>query len=72
MVLIDIKEGEKCLVSNIASKNQHTIRLYELGFIRNVEIIMFKNDTGPLILSINGSRVAIGRALSRMVNVIKI
>lgn len=42
-------------------------RLYELGLNKGVLVEIVKNDIGPLILNIQGHKLAIGRGLANKI-----
>ncbi|MBC8590359.1 FeoA family protein [Wansuia hejianensis] len=46
-------------------------RLCELGLNKGTEIKMIKNDIGPIILSISGHKLAIGKGLASKIIVEK-
>ncbi len=39
-------------------------RLYELGLRRGAKVRILKNDIGPIILSVSGFKMALGRGLA--------
>jgi Fe2+ transport system protein FeoA len=39
-------------------------RLYELGLNKGADIKVIKNDFGPIILSLSGNKLALGRGLA--------
>jgi len=60
--LIDLSSGSKALVQSIAGGRGHCSRLASLGLTNGVEVDVLQNyGHGPLILSVRGVRLAIGR-----------
>lgn len=70
--LIFFIPGAKGKVYDINGGSVSSKRLFEMGFNKGQEIQIIKNDVGPLIIGINGSRIAIGRGMAHkiMLNVI--
>lgn len=46
-------------------------RLHELGLYKDAEVKMLKNDRGPVIFSLSGSKLALGRNLASNVIISK-
>lgn len=46
-------------------------RLHELGLYKDAEIKMLKNDNGPVIISLSGSKLALGRNLANNIKIAK-
>ncbi len=44
-------------------------RLHELGLYKDAEIKMLKNDRGPVIFSLSGSKLALGRNLASHIKI---
>ena len=44
--------------------------LADLGVLEGVKLRIIKNDQGPLIVEVKGTRVAIGRGIARKIEVI--
>ncbi len=70
-ILTTLSVGEKGKISLIDAGKNATKRLYEMGFHTNAPVRVIKNDWGPLIVSINGNKVALGRGLAEKVVLIK-
>ncbi|MDX9916775.1 MAG: FeoA family protein [Gudongella sp.] len=64
MVLSSLKANRKCRVKNISGGGFARRRLHELGFIAGAEVKVVKNDFGPVIVSLSGNKLAIGRGLA--------
>ena len=64
MVLSNLKANNKCKIRNIAGGGHARRRLHELGFIAGAEVKVVKNDFGPVIVSLSGNKLAIGRGLA--------
>lgn len=67
MPLTAFSKGEKGHIENINGGKKLCKRLYEMGFNKGTEIRVVKNDVGPLIVSIYGSKVAIGRGMAEKI-----
>ncbi len=65
--LTELGPGERGQVKSIDAGRNATKRLYEMGFNTNAFVRIIKNDTGPVIVSINGNKVALGRGLAEKV-----
>lgn len=65
--LTNLQPGERGRVSAIDAGKQATKRLYEIGFNTSAHVTVIKNDAGPVIVSINGNKVALGRGLANKV-----
>lgn len=59
-----LKNGEFGLVNLISAGKNATKRLYEMGFYSGAKVKIIKNDLGPIIVSLNGCKVALGRGLA--------
>ncbi len=69
--LTNLRAGEKGKVHAIAAGKYATKRLYEIGFNTSAHVTVIKNDAGPVIVSINGNKVALGRGLAHKVMLAK-
>lgn len=67
--LIYLKTNEKATVSGISNCGHARKRLYELGLNKGTKVTMVKNDIGPVILSIHGHKLALGRGLASKIMV---
>jgi ferrous iron transport protein A len=65
--LTNLQPGERGRVSAIDAGKYATKRLYEIGFNTSAHVTVIKNDIGPVIVSINGNKVALGRGLASKV-----
>ena len=61
--------GEKGIITGINGGRTATIRLFEMGFNRGSEVCIVKNDIGPIIVSLAGSKIALGWGLARKIMV---
>ncbi|RXM58573.1 FeoA family protein [Clostridium tetani] len=59
--------GEKGIVEIIEGSDTITKRLYEMGINKGSNIEIIKNDFGPLIVSLTGSRIAISKGLAQKI-----
>jgi Fe2+ transport system protein FeoA len=62
--LIDLQPNDVGRVKEIMGCNDAKKRLFELGLNRGAQIQMIKNDIGPIILSMSGHKLALGRGLA--------
>jgi ferrous iron transport protein A len=63
--LINLKEGEKAIITSIVGGWQATKRLADLGLTPNTQIkILRKALMGPLEIEVKNSRLVIGRGLA--------
>lgn len=65
--LDSLNEGEKALVSSIAGGRTASKRLYEMGLNKGSQVRIIKNNTGPIIISLAGSKIALGRGLANKI-----
>jgi ferrous iron transport protein A len=56
--------GEKLQLVEIRTCRTLTHRLTELGFTLGVTLKIVQNSGGPLLVSVRGSRIAIGRGMA--------
>jgi ferrous iron transport protein A len=60
--LTDLKTGEHAVLDGIHTERAVTARLSSLGLTPGVEIEMTQNyGHGPLVITVRGTRIAIGR-----------
>lgn len=62
--LVFFSEGTKGRIYDINGGRMLSKRLSEMGFNKGQEIEVIKNDAGPLVVGLNGSRVAVGRGMA--------
>ena len=62
--LINLQPNDSGTVKEIMGYNDAKKRLFELGLNRGAHIQMIKNDIGPIILSMSGHKLALGRSLA--------
>lgn len=65
--LIQLKSGEKGKVEKIYACRRATKRLYEMGFNIGADFKVVKNDGGPIIVSLFGNNIAVGRCLAQKI-----
>lgn len=66
--LSDVDAGRKVRIVKIEDKGELAWRLALMGFVKNCIIEVIHNDgKGPLIVGIDGSRVAVGRKIAGVV-----
>lgn len=68
--LIDIEEDKIVLVKSISAGHKAQRFLADLGIHEGEKIRITKNDVGPIIVEIKGTRVAIGRGLALKISVL--
>lgn len=69
--LATLRKGEKGKIDSIVAGKDAAKRLYEIGLNTRASIHIIKNDIGPIIVSINGNKVAVGRGLAEKVMILK-
>ncbi|WP_315116473.1 ferrous iron transport protein A [uncultured Clostridium sp.] len=69
MPLTFISSGKNCSIFNIEGGDTLRKKLMEMGFNTGAKVEIVKNDVGPLIIGIGGSRVAIGRGMAQKITV---
>lgn len=62
--LIQLKPNEEAIICGFTSCDNARKRLCELGLNRGTKVKMIKNDFGPVILNVNGYKLALGRGLA--------
>ncbi len=65
--LTALAAGDQGRVKAIRAGRQATKRLYEMGFNTGALVKVVKNDAGPVIVSIKGNKIALGRGLASKV-----
>ncbi|NOY23380.1 MAG: ferrous iron transport protein A [Acidobacteria bacterium] len=64
--LLDLKVGETAIVVKMSGGFHMQVQLKNLGFHEGVTLILAKKSVigGPLMVTVNGSNVAIGRGIA--------
>lgn len=62
--LSSLKKNESGIICEVAGECSARNRLCELGLNKGVSVQIVKNDIGPLILEIQGHKLAIGKGLA--------
>lgn len=62
--LVFCPEGTKGKIQDIIGGRAMAKRLYEMGLNKGQEVEVIKNDAGPLVVGLNGSRIAVGRGMA--------
>ncbi|HHY15071.1 MAG TPA: ferrous iron transport protein A [Firmicutes bacterium] len=70
--LIRLKAGDCARVQRIVAGANATKRLYEMGFNTGARVKVLKNDLGPLIVALEGNKIALGRGLAEKMLVVKL
>ncbi len=69
--LLTLKVGEKGIVVRILGGQGACKRLNELGFVPGTEVkLVNKISSGPVMIRVKGSKLALGRGLANKVEVI--
>jgi ferrous iron transport protein A len=63
-MLTTLRKGDGGKVIGIDAGKTATKRLYEMGFNTGASVKIIKNDSGPVIVSLNGNKMAVGRGLA--------
>lgn len=69
--LAQLKSGEKGKVKKIGAGKCAVKRLYEMGLNVGANFEVVKNDVGPIIVSLFGNNIAVGRCLAQKIDVSK-
>ncbi len=64
-----LNSGGQGVVKKICGGESIAKRLYEMGFNTGAQIEVVKNDVGPLIVSLSGNKIALGRGLAQKIMV---
>jgi len=68
MKLIDLKEGQKGIISSIAGGRRVTQRLTDMGLTPGTEVKMVrKGRLCPVEISVRGSNLALGYGVARKI-----
>jgi len=67
--LLALKKDDIGKVALIDAGRHATKRLYEMGFNVGTLVKVVKNDAGPVIVSLAGNKVALGRGLAGKIKV---
>lgn len=66
-MLSTVPVGQQIKLVKIDAGRRLTHRLTELGLTPGVEFSVIQNNGGPLLISVRGSRIAIGREMGRKI-----
>lgn len=69
--LASLGENEECKILEIDRCGHAQKRLYELGLYKSAKVKVLKNDVGPIIISISGCKLALGRNLAKHIQITK-
>ena len=61
--------GQPVLLTKIEAGHRLTHRLTELGLTPGVKLAVTQDNGGPLMISVRGSRIAIGRGMAQKIRV---
>ncbi len=70
--LLTLNKGDIGKVKTIDAGRGATRRLYEMGFNTGASVKIVKNDSGPVIVDLNGNKVALGRGLASKIVIEKL
>ncbi len=65
--LTQLNPGAEGTIREINAGCRATKRLCEMGFYIGSNVKVLKNDKGPLIVSLSGNKIAIGRGLAQKI-----
>ena len=65
--LAQLKSGERGRVEKIQARRCAARRLYDMGFNIGADFEVVKNDMGPVIVSLFGNNIAVGRCLAQKI-----
>ncbi|MFZ5905805.1 MAG: FeoA family protein [Nitrospirota bacterium] len=65
--LILLQEGEEGIIRSVAGGPGLVCRLASMGLTFGIKIRVLRNIGGPLIITTNGTRIAIGRGQSQKI-----
>lgn len=66
-----LKANDNAKIADISGGCGVKKRLYELGLHKGADFKVVKNDYGPIIVSLSGNKLALGRGLAASVMVEK-
>jgi len=69
--LSEVDEGQIVVIHSINAGRKAHLFLADLGINEGEKIRVIKNDTGPVIVEVRGTRVAVGRGLVSKISVLK-
>lgn len=64
-----INRGEKAKVEEINGGDNFSKKMMEMGFCKGMEIQIISNENGPLIIGLDGTRIALGRGMAQKIMV---
>ena len=67
--LLTLRKGDGGNVQAINAGRCATRRLYEMGFNIGAPVRVVRNDFGPVIVSLAGNKIAVGRGLAEKIKV---
>ena len=67
IVLSNLHPGQKAIIKEISAGSYANKRLYEMGFNTGADLKVIKNDRGPIVVSLSGNKIALGRGLAEKV-----
>jgi ferrous iron transport protein A len=70
--LTNLKSGERCTISSICCGKDLMKRLCDMGIVQGKTIKVSRNNSGPLIIEVLDSRIAIGRGQANKIMVDRI
>ncbi|NLY77683.1 MAG: ferrous iron transport protein A [Tissierellia bacterium] len=65
--LTQLNSGQNCKIKKISAGMMASKRLYEMGLNSGAEVKVVKNDIGPVIVSVHGNKIAVGRGLAEKI-----
>lgn len=65
--LLTLRQGNEGKIRLINAGRYAARRLLEMGFNPGAPVRVIKNDAGPVIVSLSGNKIAIGRGLAQKI-----
>lgn len=65
--LLTLTQGATGKIKSVDAGRYATRRLYEMGFTVGAPVKIVKNDAGPVIVSLVGNKIALGRGLAEKI-----
>ena len=62
-----VKVKQRCKIIEVLGCGKAFKRLSELGINKNAQLVVVKNDIGPVIVQLAGYKIALGRCLANKV-----
>ena len=70
--LSSISAGQTVQLDRIDAGRRLKHRLTELGLTPGIKLTIVQNNGGPILITVRGSRIAIGREMAKKIQVIRL